>query len=295
MREYFGAVCKRHTMRTTAFPNRLQPWKRHAALLVVFAIFIPAFSQDSASPAANDSDATLLQANPGRPTVSTPATLTPVGYLQVESGVLGAEKSGEFSNRTGIETVVKLSLARRLEILVQTEPIVLSDLGNRTDHRPGEVFVGFQTMVKHGEGWKPTISVSYFRRLYASPAPELDLGTNRQSALLLASFDVKKFHVDTNGILTEQINDETVVHRAQFGQTLSISHPLAGGLSLSGELWHFSQPLTKSNAAGLLLAPSYNVNRFLVLDGGFNRGLTSTSTRWEGFLGFTFLLPKRLW
>ena len=242
-----------------------------------------------------DSEASVVEANPGRPTVSTPATLTPVGYFQFESGVLGAEKSGEFSNRTGIEEVVKLSVARRLELLVQTEPMVLSDLGSRTDSRPGEVFAGFQGMLHHGEGLNPTVSVSYFRRLYASPAPELDLGTNRQSALLLLSFDAKKFHVDTNGIVTEQITDDTLVHRAQFGQTLSISHPVVGHLALSGELWHFSQPLIHGNAAGLLLAPSYTVNRLLVLDGGFNRGLTQTSTRWEIFLGFTWLFPKKAW
>lgn len=240
-------------------------------------------------------ESSAVEANPGRPTVSTPATLTPVGYFQFETGVLGAEKSGEFSNRTGIEEVVKLSVARRLELLVQTEPMVFSDLGDRTDSRPGEVFVGFQTMLHHGEGLNPTVSVSYFRRLYASPAPELDLGTNRQSALLLASFDAKKFHIDTNGIVTEQITDDTLVHRAQFGQTLSISHPVVGHLAMSGELWHFSQPLTHGNAAGLLLAPSYTVNRLLVLDGGFNRGLTQTSTRWEIFLGFTWLLPKKMW
>lgn len=269
-------------------------WRGFIATLFFMMLSGLIFGQDGSSQTSADS-ADPVQANPGRPTVSTPATLTPPGYVQFESGVLGAEKSGEFSNRTGIETVVKLSLARRFELLVQTEPMVFSDLGNRTDHRPGEVFAGFQTVVKHGEGLQPTVSVSYFRRLYASPAPELDLGTNRQSALLLVSFDVKKFHVDTNGIVTEQITDEGGIHRAQFGQTLSISHPVSGKLSFSGELWHFSQPLTRSNAVGLLLAPSYNVNRFLVLDGGFNRGLTSTSTRWEIFAGFTFLVPKKLW
>ena len=30
----------------------------------------------------------------------------------------------------------------------------------------------------------------------------------------------------------------------------------------------------------------------LVFDAGFNRGLTGTSTRWEGFVGFTFLPPS---
>jgi len=264
-------------------------------LLVFLAFNVIAPSQESAAPEDQDSNLPSVQANPGRPTVSTPATLTPEGYVQLENGILGAEKSGEFSNRTGIQAVAKLSLTSRFELLVQTEPIVLSDLGNRTDHHPGEVFAGLQAVIKKGEGARPTISLSYFRRLYASPAPELDLGTNRQSALLLISFDIRKFHVDTNGIVTEQISDIAGVHRAQFGQTFSISHPLVGKLAFSGELWHFSQPLTKSNAAGLLFAPSYSVNRFLVLDGGFNRGLTSTSTRWEIFAGFTYLLPRKLW
>ncbi len=44
-------------------------------------------------------------ANPGRPTVSTPATLTPVGYLQFETGVLGATLSPEFSTRYGFDAI----------------------------------------------------------------------------------------------------------------------------------------------------------------------------------------------
>jgi len=289
-------VCKHFGKRPSSCANLcLERWKYRIGLLLVFLSSGVAFGQEAPAPVGRDSDLTLVQANPGRPTVSTPATLTPVGYLQFESGTLGAETSAEFANRTGIESVIKLAVTRRLELLVQTEPMVWSDLGDRTDQRPGEVFVGFQTVVRHGAGSRPTISVSYFRRLYASPAPELDIGTNRQSALLLVSFDLKKFHVDTNGIVSEQITDDTLIHRAQFGQTLSIAHPITGKLAFSGELWHFTQPLTKSNAAGLLLAPTYNVNRFLVLDGGFNRVLTSTSTRWEGFVGLTYLLPKKLW
>ncbi len=241
------------------------------------------------------SDADPPKANPGRPTVSTPATLTPVGYVQIETGTLGAEKSGEFSNRTGIETVAKLALNQRIELIAQTEPMVFSDLGNRTDSRPGEVFTGFQSAIHRGEGLQPTVSVSYFRRLYASPAPELDIGTNRQSALFLVSFDLRKVHVDTNAIVTEQISDTTGIHRAQFGQTLSVSHPLARHFAMSEEIWHFSQPISRSNAVGLLLAPSYTVNRYLVVDGGMNRGLTATSTRWEVFVGLTYLVPKRLW
>src|SRR5215467_11087683 len=110
--------------------------RRFAWIIAMAAILC--MNMRAQSTAAPESSA--VEANPGRPTVSTPATLTPVGYFQFETGVLGAEKSGEFSNRTGIEEVVKLSVARRLELLVQTEPMVFSDLGDRTDSRPGEVF-----------------------------------------------------------------------------------------------------------------------------------------------------------
>jgi hypothetical protein len=139
------------------------------------------------------------------------------------------------------------------------------------------------------------VSVSYFRRLYGSHAPGLDIGTNRQSMQLLASFDVRRFDVDTNAVVTEQISDQPAVHRAQFGQTLSISHLLHGHLGLSGELVALLSAIFKSNSAGLLLALSYAVNRLLLLDGGFNRGLTGSSTRWEGFVGLTYLFLKRLW
>lgn len=279
-----------------AFPCSLYP-RRCASVLMVLAVLLPVMlaAQESASPPDSGTSTNLPAANPGRPTVSTPATLTPVGYLQLETGVLGAEKSGEFSNRTGIEAVLKLAINNRIELIVQTEPMVLADLGPTGDHEPGEVFAGIQAMILKGEGLRPTLSVSYFRRLYGSPAPELDIGTNRQSALFLASFDIHGFHVDTNAIVTEQISDKAAIHRGQFGQTLSISHPLVGHLGMSGELWHFSQPLTRSNAVGVLLAPSYAVSRTLVLDAGINRGVTGTSTRWEGFVGLTFLLPKRLW
>jgi len=143
-----------------------------------------------------------------------------------------------------------------------------------------------------GEGRSPTISLSYIRRLYASPAPEIDIGTFRQSALFLLSEDLGGFHFDVNGIFSEQA--DVTVRRAQFGQTLSISHPL-GPFTLAGELWHFTQPLTNGNAVGNLWAISYPMRKNLVIDAGFNHGLTSSSTRWEGFAGFTYVLPHRLW
>src|SRR5450432_4607076 len=108
------------------------------------------------------STAWTQEANPGRPTISTPATLTPVGYLQFESGVLVAEHSGEFANRTGINEVIKFAPAKRLQLLVSAEPFASSDLGDHRSKDAGGVALGFQTVLFSGEGRKPTISASYF-------------------------------------------------------------------------------------------------------------------------------------
>ena len=231
-------------------------------------------------------------ANPGRPTVSTPATLTPVGYLQFENGALSGEHLTEFSRRLGIGQVTKLSVHPRLELFVQSEPLAISRTKGWTEVHEGEVFAGGQGVLFSGAGAHPTIAVSYIRRVHASVAPELDIGTFRQSTSILLSENALGFHIDTNGVFTEQ--NQGPVRRGPFGQTLSISHPL-GKLTISGEVWHFSQPLQHGNAVGNLWAISYSLRNNLVLDGGFNRGLTNSSTRWELFVGLTYLLPHRLW
>lgn len=241
---------------------------------------------------AQSGTTSMPEANPGRPTVSTPATLTPVGYLQFENGGLFAEHSTEFSKRLGIGQVTKLSVHRRLELFLQSEPLAISQNNALTEVHEGEVFAGAQGVLFSGEDSRPTIAVSYIRRVHASVAPELDIGTFRQSASILISDNLHGFHVDTNSILTEQVQGNA--RRAQFGQTLSVSRAF-GKFTFSGEVWHFSQPFQNGYAVGNLWAVSRTLRKNLVVDAGFNHGLTDTSTRWEVFAGFTYLLPHRLW
>ncbi|HZV88783.1 MAG TPA: hypothetical protein VFF95_14635 [Candidatus Binatus sp.] len=233
------------------------------------------------------------EANPGRPTVSTPATLTPVGYLQFETGFVPAYDSPEFSSRYSFDEVIKLAVAPRLEFLAVTEPVAHFTAGGTTANRAADIFLGAQAVLYHGEGPKPTLAVSYFHRAYDGGAPEFDYGSPTNSFLLLASADVKGFHYDANAFFTEM--EQGPVRRGQFGQSLTISHPFAKRFTLSGEIWHFTQPFLRSNAVGNLWAVSYTARKDLVFDTGFDHGLTGTSTHWEAFVGFTYLLPHRLW
>lgn len=260
--------------------------KALAAGLFVIAVAVSAVAQESDAPASESPSA-----NPGRPTVSTPATLTPVGYFQFETGVLGAWHSPGLSSQSSVNEVVKFAVLPKVELLVGYEPVAHSASGGLSSTNKGGVSLGVQAVLHQGEGSRPTIAASYFHSVYGGNAPDLDTGSAQNSVLLLASADVKGFHYDTNFIFNEVING---IRRAQFGQTLSISHGIGGKFGLSGEIWHFNQPFLRGNAVGNLWAVNYNANKNLVFDGGFNRGLTSTSARWEVFAGFTYLLPYRL-
>ena len=231
-------------------------------------------------------------ANPARPTIATPATLTPVGYLQFESGFLYARDSPEFSSQSSVNEVVKLAVARRLQFIVGSGPVAHSCTMGEADNGTGDLLLGGQGVVYSGDGPRPTVALSYFRRVYEGSAPDLDIGSARNSALLLASAEVRGFHYDANYFVNEVVN--AGIHRVQLGQTLSVSHPLPGKFGVTSEIWHFTQPFLRSNAVGNLWALNYNQRRNLVFDAGLDHGLTRTSTHWEIFAGVTYLLPHRL-
>ena len=224
--------------------------------------------------------------------MATPATLTPVGYLQFENGMLYAKDSPEFTDRFSLQQVTKLTIHPRIQLILQSEPFVRSSAGGTSASEKGGLSAGVQAVLVHGRNTRPTVSVSYLRSLYSGPAPDLDIGSASQSAVILLSDDLFGFHFDANGIVTEQ--SAGMLRRAQWGQTLSISHPLKE-FTISGELWHFTQPLLRSNTIGNLWAVSYPVRNNLVFDAGFNHGFNSTSSSWEAMVGFTYLLPHRLW
>jgi hypothetical protein len=239
---------------------------KRKSFLAIFCMFLltACVAAQSTPGVPKDTDETP-EANPARPTVATPATLTPISYLQFENGIQYAAASPEFSSRLGINQVTKLTVNPWLQFLVQSEPLVHSGLGRVKEFNPGDVLAGVQTVMLAGRGKRPTLSLSYFKHVYAGSAPDVDFGTPEHSLLLLINGDLVGFHFDLNGMFNEQVDNH--VGRAQFGQTISISHPLKK-FTIASELWHFTQPFLKGNAVGNLWAVSYPVRRNLVIDAG---------------------------
>jgi hypothetical protein len=292
---------------------------RNGILLAVVLFFGATAAAAQAAPDAPPS------ANPSRPTVTNPATLPPVGYLQFEQGYLGSLHSPETASQYGVNQVTKLAVHPRLMLAVSSQPFAVSTAvaGGPASRDAGAVQVGFQAVLftptltappaktpdaapETQKSPVPTVAVGYYHTVYGGTAADIDLGSATNTLLMLFSGDVGGFHYDTNYIVNEQDGESNVglhsVRRAQFAETLSVNHSVLNpNLQVSVEVYHFSQPLVSETAAGranlldLLVAPSYQVRPNLVLDGGFSHGFTSTSTRWQSFAGFTYLLPRRLW
>ena len=132
-------------------------------------------------------------ANPGRPTVATPATLTPVGYFQFESGVMGAWNSLEFSSQFNFNEVIKFSVSRWVELVAASAPYVHAASDGQTLNGTGGFGPGAQVVLHHGEGANPTVALGYLGAVVNGNTPDLDIGSFRNSALLLMSNDVKGF------------------------------------------------------------------------------------------------------
>ncbi len=93
------------------------------------------------------------------------------------------------------------------------------------------------------------------------PSPRLRSATFIASTMaeLRNSISEARFHYDANAFFTELV--EEPVRRAQFGQSLTISHPFLKNFILSAKIWHFTQPFLRSNAVGNLWAVSYTARK----------------------------------
>ena len=254
-------------------------------------------------------------ASPARPTVSSPAHIPPVGYLQFEQGFNQANDSPSGTDaQFGLSQVTKIALTTRILVQFITQPYTFNRLANApaadtTTNAPGDLLLGGQFILHKAVGSLPVIAAGYIHRVRTGTSADLDVGSYSQSALLLFSGDLPgKLHYDANAVTNEQTDGPT--RRAQFEQSIALSHPLLeerthGNLGLVAELSHATQPLVhtsvegvstpRANAVSMLFASVYSVRPNIVVDAAFSHGLTSTSTQWQGSFGFTYLLPHRLW
>ena len=199
-----------------------------------------------------DAEDETPEPNPGRrpsrlPRRSRPFAICssrPVSFCPRLSGV---------ANRLSLSHVVKLSVDRRVELLLGGEPVVTATGGGTHE---GDLFAGVQLVALSVQDG-PTVAVSYLRQLHESPATDFDIGSFRQAGLLLVSGDFLGFHCDANAFLLEET--EGSERATQSGGSLSISHSAGRATISASSALHAAasrRRLRRRNAARGLLPRS---------------------------------------
>ena len=183
--------------------------------------------------------------DPDRPDVSVSAKTVGAGLVQLETGVF-AERTrlaGEpTERRLSVEALVRIGLARPLELRIEGEPIVrLRRADEATD--VGDFKVGAKWRFLEpadGSGW-PALALLPFVKLPTAPTP-IGTGKTDYGVLLGASFELPAdFALDVDAGMAALGQTQPSGYLLQALASASLSRKLGGGLATFGEVFYTSR------------------------------------------------------
>jgi hypothetical protein len=232
--------------------------------------------------------AASIAANPNRPTVANPADITQYGVVELEYG-WDRVWPEEGVQQTSLGGLLKFGMLCDLELRWNSAAF-LSQTDNSGRHRSfGDNWLGPQFRFYRQTKRVPSLALSYAAKIpSASTDDGLGSGYVDHEFTLLASKDIVQFHLDFNA-------SQFLIGRSQGGFdqnrqfNLAFSHVIHGKLQFTGEFYGDTQlNQTEPGFASSLWALQYTVLPRLVIDGGFESGLTSGGPRRHAFVGMTY-------
>jgi hypothetical protein len=260
-------------------------------LVVFLAVSTSAFGQWMGKQTGCYADA--ITANPNRPTVTNPAHVTQYGLLELEYGWdrLWPE---EGIHQTSIGGLLKFGMFCDIELRWNTTSL-LSQTDTRGSYRTfGDNWLGTEIRVHRQTRRLPTMAFSYAFKI-PSASTEKGLGTGRvdHSFTFGTSENISHFNLDFN--FTQFLIGRPTASGFDENQQLAFafSHGIHGGLQFAGEFYGETQ-LNKTipGFASSLWALTYTVVPRLVIDGGFEVGLTSGGPHRHAFVGVTYSIAN---
>ena len=242
--------------------------------------------------------ASPVAAHPNRPTAANPADITQYGVLELEYGWDHFwPESG--IHQTSVGGLLKFALLCDVELrwdttsfLSQTDPI-------GTHRGVGDNWLGPQVRFYRQTTRVPSLAFSYAVKI-PSARPDDGLGTGRvdHAFTFLASKDIGHSHVDVN--VTEFLIGRSDRSGDDKNQqvNLALSHAIRAGLEFAGEVYGEDRlNKTTRGFVSSLGALTYTVTPRLVIDGGFELGLTSGGPHRHVFFGATYSIANlyRAW
>jgi hypothetical protein len=230
-----------------------------------------------------------LVANPNRPTVANPADITQYGVLELEYGwdLIWPEPD---VHQTSFGGLLKFGMFCDVELRWNTTSF-LSQTDTSGVHRSfGDNWLGPQIRVYRQTKRVPTLSFAYAVKI-PSASTDSGLGSGRvdHSFTFLASKDIAKVHFDFN--LTQFLIGRQGAAGFDRNRQLNLafSRIIHGGLQFTGEFYGDTQlNHDVPGFASSLWALTYTIIPRVVIDAGFEVGLTSGGPHRHGFVGVTY-------
>ena len=258
---------------------------RQRAVAIAVALLVVAVTSRSEEPAADQPSVT-----PYRPSVSTPATLSAPGWLELEAGVLRTGIA-DADPRDSLPYTLKLAFSADWGVRVGGEALV------RSTGAQGEASSGFgDTSLVLKRRFAVNDHAAFGLELGASlptARAELANGSGGTDVSLngIYSADIGALHTDLNLLVTHLARASADVAREQVLYAAALSGNLSTHWGVVGELSGTRQSGVDSTAQ-LLCAASYSPARRVTWDGGLAKGVVSGSASWSVFLGVTTLVGR---
>lgn len=239
---------------------------------------------------AHASDDDSPSATPFRPTVTSGASISAPGWLELEFG--GQRLGGNgFDARNSWPYLLKYSLNDRFALLVggdsyvATTPAQSALIDGRGDTTLTLKYKAAGAPEGKSYGLEATIK-------YPTAADGLGSGERDYSLKGIYGFDMANgFHLDTNLMATRVGNIGPDQGQYQWTWAAAISRQIGEAWTLAGDLSGTSQSGAPTTAQ-FLAAASYAVNKRLVVDTGFASGLNKDTPQFTVFAGLTVLIGK---
>ena len=234
-----------------------------------------------------------IAANPNRPTVSNPANVTQYGVLELEYG-WDRFWPEEGIRQTSLGGLLKFGMFCDIELRWNTTSFLSQTDAGGTCQAFGDNWLGTEIRFHRQTRRLPTMAFSYAFKI-PSANTENGLGTGRvdHSFTFGASESIAHFNFDFN--FSQFLIGRPTASGFDENQQLALafSHAIHGGLQFAGEFYGETQlNQTTPGFASSLWALTYTVVPRLVIDGGFEAGLTSGGPHRHAFVGATYSIAN---
>ncbi|HEY3618065.1 MAG TPA: transporter [Candidatus Sulfotelmatobacter sp.] len=230
-----------------------------------------------------------IAANPNRPTVSNPAHVTQYGVLELEYG-WDAFWPEEGIRQTSFGGLLKFGMFCDIELRWNATSFLSQTDTVGTHQTFGDHWLGTEIRVHRQKRRLPTMAIGYaFKIPFANTENGLGTGRVDHSFTFGASESIAHFNLDFN--FTQFLIGRPTASGFDANQQLALafSHAIHGRLQFAGEFYGETQlNQTTPGYASSLWALTYSIIPRLVIDGGFEAGLTSGGPHRHAFIGATY-------